>query len=431
MRYPKIEPDLFTNNRQKLISRLENGSIAVIHSNDQMVRSRDQYYPYRQNSDLFYLSGIEQELSVLLLCNGQEDENNRVILFLRKPEPLLETWEGRKLDMKTAEEISGIKNIHWLEEFESVARRIILNVKSIYCNIQEHEKFKPEYPQRDQRMMEALKTAYPAHEFKRLAPVMAELRCVKEPVELELIRKAVEITGGGLERVLSFIQPGVLEYQVEAELSHEFISQGAGGHAYAPIIASGENACMLHYIKNDRTCSDGELLLMDVGAEYANYAADCTRTVPVNGKYSKRQKELYNACLRVFRNTSRLIQPGTCIDDINKDVGKLWEEEHIKLGLYTAEELKKQDRKNPLYKKYYPHGTCHFVGLDVHDAGSNQTVLRPGMVLTCEPGIYIPEEKTGIRLENMILVTESGNEDMMRDFPIETGEIEELMNKNH
>jgi Xaa-Pro aminopeptidase len=303
-------------------------------------------------------------------------------------------------------------------------------VKSIYCNIQEHEKFKPEYPQRDQRMMEILKTGYPAHEFKRLAPVMAELRCLKEPEELELIRRAVEITGGGLERVLSFIQPGVFEYQVEAELSHEFIRQGAGGHAYAPIIASGENACMLHYINNDRVCLDGELVLMDFGAEYANYAADCTRTVPVNGKFSKRQKELYDACLRVFRNTSRLIQPGTRIDDINKEVGKLWEEEHLKLGLYTADELKKQDKMSPLYRKYYPHGTCHFVGLDVHDAGSNQAVLQPGMVLTCEPGIYIPEEKTGIRLENMILVTESGNEDMMKDFPVEPGEIEACMNKN-
>jgi Xaa-Pro aminopeptidase len=259
---------------------------------------------------------------------------------------------------------------------------------------------------------------------------MAELRTVKEPEELELIRRAVEITRGGLERVMGFIKPGVYEYQVEAELSHEFIRQGAGGYAYAPIIASGKNACMLHYIKNDRVCSDGELLLMDFGAEHANYAADCTRTVPVNGKFSERQRELYDACLRVFRNTSRLIQPGTRIDDINKEVGKLWEEEHLKLGLYTADELKKQDKMSPLYRKYYPHGTCHFVGLDVHDAGSNQAVLQPGMVLTCEPGIYIPEEKTGIRLENMILVTESGNEDMMKDFPMESGEIEACMNKN-
>ena len=429
MRYLKVNPALFLRNRRKLSGKLEKDSVAIIHSNDQMVRSRDQYFPYRQNSDLFYLTGIEQEMSVLLICPGEKDEKNRAILFLRKPEPLLETWEGRKLDMETASGISGIKNIQWLEDFESISRKVILNTRVVYCNIQEHEKFKPEYPLRDQRMMEDLKKDYPAHEFMRLAPLMAELRPVKDPGELDMIRKAVEITHDGLERVLGFIKPGLHEFEIEAELNHEFIRQGAGGHAYPPIIASGGNACMLHYIKNDQVCREGELLLMDFGAEYANYAADCTRTVPVNGKFSKRQRELYDSCLRVFRGACKLLEPGATIDGINKGVGKLWEKEHLRLGLYTAAELKNQTKKNPLYKKYYPHGTSHFVGLDVHDAGSNQAKLKPGMVLTCEPGIYVPEEETGIRLENMVLITESGNEDMMKDFPIEAGDIEELMSR--
>ena len=429
MRYSKIKTELFKRNRVKLIGMLEKDSIAVIHSNDQMVRSGDQYFPFRQNSDLFYLSGIEQEMTILLINPGHHEADKRTMLFLRKPEPKLETWEGKKLDKKFAAEISGISAIFWLEEFESVSRPLILGAGNIYFNIPELEKFKQEYPLRDDRMMQEMKKVYPSHEIKRLAPLMSGLRLVKEPEEMELIKEAIRITGGGLKRVLGFVKPGMHEYEIEAELSHEFIRQGCGGHAYPPIIASGGNACMLHYIKNDQVCREGDLLLMDFGAEYANYAADCTRTIPVNGKFTARQRELYDACLRVFRGARSLMKPGTTIDKINEGVGKLWEEEHIKLGLYTGDELKRQSPENPIHRKYYPHGTAHFMGLDVHDVGGKLEVLKEGMVLTCEPGIYLVEESTGIRLENDILITGDGNMDLMEVYPMEAEEIEDLMNQ--
>ncbi|MFC2081344.1 aminopeptidase P N-terminal domain-containing protein, partial [Bacteroidota bacterium] len=320
MRYSKIDTELFSRNREKLIGKLEKKSVAIIHSNDQMVRSGDQYYPYRQNSDMFYLSGIEQEMSILLICSDPESADKMEMLFIRKPDPKLETWEGRKLDLKVAEEISGIKNVHWLENFEAISRELILESRNIYFNIPEYEKFKPEYPSRDERKMIQLKKDYPSHVFMGLAPLMTELRLVKEPGELNLIRKAVEITRAGFDRVLGYLKPGLREFEVEAELSHGFIRQGCSGHAYPPIIASGENACMLHYIKNDMVCRDGELLLMDFGAEYANYAADCSRTIPVNGKFSRRQRELYDANLRVFKGARSLMEPGTTIDIINEKV---------------------------------------------------------------------------------------------------------------
>ncbi len=431
MRYSTITHEFFKRNREKLNEQLDEDSVAIVHSNDRMVRSGDQYYPYRQNSDLFYLTGIEQEMTILLLCPGQKAEDEKTLLFLRKPDPGIETWEGKKLEKDVAEGISGIRKVYWLEDFITVARPLILKSRSLYCNVPEHEKFKPEYPLRDERMMMELKTQYPLHEFKRLAPLMAELRMVKEPEEINLIRKAAEITAGGLDRVLGFVKPGLYEYEVEAELSHEFIRRGASGHAYSPIIASGGNACLLHYIQNDQVCRDGDLLLMDFGAEYANYAADCTRTVPVNGRFSKRQRELYDATLRVLRGARSLMKPGTTIDSINQEVGKLWEEEHIKLGLYTTKQAAEQKAEDPLYRKYFMHGMSHFLGLDVHDAGSKHALLKPGMILTCEPGIYIPEEATGIRLENDILITKEGNVDLMDNFPLEAEEIEERMHKKN
>ena len=426
MRHAIISPELFVKNRAKLISRMERNSVAIIHSNDQMVRTGDQFYPFRQNSDFFYLSGTEQEMSVLFLYTEGGDGKN-ALLFLRKPDPKLETWEGKKLDPDTASGISGIKAVHWLDDFEAVTRSLLLKSSRIYCNIPEFEKFRPEYPLRDERQMMTLKKEFPMHEFRRLAPLMAELRTLKEPEEIELIRQAVGITGSGLDRVLRFVKPGVYEFEVEAELTHEFIRRGAGGHAYPPIIASGTNACMLHYIKNDRPCREGDLLLMDFGAEYANYAADCTRTVPVNGRFSERQSELYQATLRVFRAARSLVVPGTTIERINDAVGKLWEEEHIKLGLYSRAQVKEQAAGDPLFRKYFVHGTAHFMGLDVHDVGSKQLPLKPGMVLTCEPGLYLPDEGIGIRIENDLLVTEDGNLDLMGEFPLEAGEIEELM----
>ncbi len=366
-------------------------------------------------------------MSILLLCPDHPGKDRQVLLFIREPDQKLERWEGKKLDKKKAEEISGISNIHWVEKFESIARELILESENIYCNSHELVKFRPEHPSRDERYLARLKKEFPLHGMKRLSPILTELRMVKEPEEMALIGKAVEITKGGFDRVLSTLKPGQKEYEVEAELTYEFTRQGAAGHAYPPIIASGANACILHYIKNDRICRDGDLLLLDFGAEYANYAADCSRTIPVNGRFTSRQKDIYDANLRVFRKAKALIKPGTTIDKINKEVGKIWEEEHVRLGLYSTRDIQEQPKEEPLYMKYLVHGVSHFMGLDVHDVGSKQEILRPGMVLTCEPGIYIPAENTGIRLENDIVVTEHGNVDLMEDISIDSEEIEDLM----
>ncbi len=429
MRYSPIPRDLFIRNRQKLVGKLEKNSVALVHSNDQMLRNGDQFFPYRQNSDLFYLTGIEQEMTILLLCPDHPSESRKELLFIREPDPKLESWEGKKLGKKRAEEISGIANVHYLEEFESIARELILDSENIYCSCHELVKFRPEHLSRDERYLAKLKKEFPLHEMKRLSPIMTELRLVKEPEELALIMKSVEITKGGFDRILSSVKQGQKEYEVEAELSYEFISKGAAGHAYQPIIASGANACFLHYIKNDQVCHDGDLLLLDFGAEYANYAADCSRTIPVNGRFNTRQKDIYDANLRVFRKVKALIKPGTTIGKINKTAGKLWEEEHVRLGLYSTRDIQKQPKQEPLHMKYLMHGVSHFMGLDVHDVGSKQEMLKPGMVLTCEPGIYIPAEKTGIRLENDIMVTEAGNVDLMEDITIDSEEIEDLMHR--
>jgi Xaa-Pro aminopeptidase len=427
MRYSSIPRDLFIRNRQKLKDKLDKNSVAIVHSNDQMLRNGDQFFPYRQNSDLFYLTGIEQEMTVLMLCPDHLDHYKQEILFIRKTDQKLQTWEGEKLDKRKSEDISGITNIQWLDQYEALAREIILESENIYCTGNELVKFTPEYPSRDGRFLARVKKEFPLHGLKRLSPVLTDLRLVKEPEELALIRKAVKITNDGFNRILSTVKPGRKEYEVEAELTGEFTRQAAAGHAYRPIIASGPNACILHYIKNDQVCRDGDLLLLDFGAEYANYASDCSRTVPVNGRFTARQRELYDATLRVFRKTRDLIRPGTTIDKINKEAGKIWEAEHVSLGLYSTRDIREQTMEAPCYMQYLMHGVSHFMGLDVHDVGSKQEVLRPGMVITCEPGIYIPAEKTGIRLENDILVTEQGNIDLMEDVAIEAEEIEDLM----
>jgi Xaa-Pro aminopeptidase len=429
MRYKALPASLFKRNREKLFRLLDPNSVVIVHSNDQMVRNGDQYYPFRQSSDLFYLSGIEQEMTILLLCPDHPEKDRQEMLFLREPDPKLEAWEGKKLDRGRAKEISGISNVHWLEKFESLARELILESENIYCNGHELAKFRPEYPSRDERSLSKLKKEFPLHGMSRLAPILTQLRLLKEPEELALIMKAVAITKCGFDRILSNLKPGQKEYEVEAELTCEFIRQGASGHAYLPIIAAGANACILHYVKNEQLCRNGDLLLLDFGAEYGNYAADCSRTIPVSGRFTPRQREIYEANLRVFRKAKALIKPGTTIDKINKEVGRIWEEEHVGLGLYSTRDIQQQSGEEPLYMKYMMHGVSHFLGLDVHDVGSKQEVLKPGMVLTCEPGIYIPAEKTGIRLENDILVTEEGNVDLMEYIPIDSEEIEDLMQR--
>lgn len=427
MKYKPIKPSLFQKNRKKLAKKLDVKSVAIIHSNDEMPRNGDQFYPFRQNSDFFYFTGIEQEKSVLVLCPNHRNEKWREILFLLKPNKTLEIWQGHKLTQEEAQQISGIQTIKWLDEYETILGELLQTNELIYLNISENARFQPDIVSRDFRKHKKLKKKFPLHQYKRLAPIITDLRLVKEEEELHLIKTACNITKKAFHRVLEKVQPGMFEYEIEAEMTYVFLKNGASGHAYAPIVATGKNACALHYVDNDAVCKNSDLLLMDFGAEYANYAADCTRTIPVNGKFSARQKECYQSVLNVLKKAQQLLVPGTTINEINKKVNSLMEEEMIKLGLFTKEDVQKQDPASPMYFNYFMHGTSHFIGLDVHDVGSKDIQLQKGMVLTCEPGLYIAEENLGIRLENDILVDEEPI-NLMFDIPIEIAEIEELMN---
>lgn len=426
MKYSQLNSSLFVKNRKKVIKYLQSNSLAVIHSNDQMPRNGDQYFPFHQNSDLFYLTGIDQEKTILTLCPNHPNKDLREILFIIESNEKIAVWEGHKYTKEEAQKTSGIKTIKYLSEFESAFREIAIKAENIYLNLNENPKFKPDTPSVDERFIKVLEKDFPAHVKERLAPIMKQLRLKKEAEEIELMKEACDITGKAFQRILKFVKPDVTEYEVEAEITHEFLWNKATGHAYDPIIASGKNACILHYIENNKKCKDGDLLLMDFGAEYANYAADCTRTIPVNGKFTPRQKECYEAVLRVMKKATSWLTPGTTINRINERVEKLLQEEHIKLGLYTQEDVDKQDPEKPLFKKYYPHGTCHFIGLDVHDVGERTTILENRMVLTCEPGLYIPEENIGIRIENDIVVNLKPI-DLMENIPREVDEIEKLM----
>lgn len=417
----------FEENRNKLTKLLKDKAVAFVHSNDEMPRNGDQFFPFRQHSDLFYLTGINQEKTILALFPTHPLPKNREILFIIKPNPTLETWHGKKITKTEATEISGIENVLWIDDFDQMAEDMICYASKIYLNIYENARFKTDIESRDLRFAKNLKNKYPLHQYERLAPLLTELRIIKEPEEINIMRHACDITGKAFERVLKFTKPGVFEFEVEAELTHEFIRNGAQGHAYYPIVASGENACILHYIENRKRIEDGEILLLDFGAEFSNYAADCSRSIPVNGKFTKRQRALYDATLRVYNKAKAMMIKGASITIINKQVGKLWEEEHIKLGLYTLEDLENESPENPLFTKYFMHGISHFLGLDVHDTGSRYQTLEPGMILTCEPGIYIREEGIGIRLETNILVTEDEPIDLMAHIPIEPDEIESKM----
>lgn len=402
-------------------------SLAILHSNDEMIRSADQYFPYRQHADLFYLTGINQERTVLLLAPDHPESSMREILFIRNADSKLETWEGHKLSQDEASAISGISQVRFISDFDSALATLMQYARNVYVNGPENTKFIPEIPCRNLRFAEELKKKYPAHAYERLAPVMRELRMVKSPWEISLIECACRITRDGFFRVLKCLRPGMKEYEVEAEITHEFIRQGTWGHAFPPIIASGSGALTLHYISNDRTCNEGDLLLIDFGTEYGNYASDCSRTIPVNGRFTLRQKQVYESVLRLFQYARSLMVPGASINKVHEAVCRRMETEHIRLGLYTEEDLRKQEKESFLLQRYYMHGTSHFLGLDVHDVGLKDEEFRPGMVLTCEPGIYIREEQLGIRLENDILITEQGNRDLMEDIPMAPDDIEALM----
>lgn len=429
MRLNSISSALFKENRDRFIGKIKDNSIAIFHSNDLMPRNGDCFFPFRQNSDLFYMTGINQEETILLLFPNAPNENWKEVLFIRKTNDLIAIWEGHKYTLEEAKEISGIPHVVWGDNFESFLGQLIPYVSSIYTNINENDRFSSDVVSKDYRFTLWVKEKFPALNIERAAPLMMELRAIKHSLEIEITQKACNITKDAFERVLRFTEPGVREYEIEAEITHEFIKQEANGHAYEPIIASGKDSCVLHYISNNKVCKDGDILLMDFGAEYANYAADLSRTIPVNGKFTKRQKAVYNACLHVMKEATQMLVPGNTLAKINEEVGKLMEAELLKLKLLTKTDIQNQDKKNPAYKKYFMHGISHFLGLDVHDVGNRYEPIKAGMLFTCEPGIYILEENLGVRIENDILVTEKKPIDLMQDIPIEADHIEEIMNK--
>ncbi len=427
MKYDPIDPSLFVENRKRLAALMKPNSIAIIQSNDIMPTNADGEMPFRQNSDMLYLAGADQEQSVLVLYPDAREEKFREMLFLRETSDLIAIWEGEKLTKERATEVTGIQKIHWLDQFEQNLRTLILQADHVYLNLNEHARAAAVVETRERRFIADCQARFPLHRYERLAPLVHQLRAVKSPIEINLVQKACDITEAGFRRVLSFLKPGVGEWEVEAEFAHEFLRNRSKGFAYQPIIATGRNACVLHYYQNHSVCHDGDLLLLDVGAEYGNYNADMTRTVPVNGKFTERQRAVYNAVLRVLRGANALLRPGVIIKDYQDDVGKLMEAELLDLGLITKDDIEKQDPETPAFKKYFMHGTSHHLGLDVHDVGATYRPVEEGMVYTIEPGIYIPDENLGIRLEDDILVGKDANTNLMGHIPIEVDEIEALM----
>jgi len=427
IRYETIEAGLFIENRKRFAALLKPKAVAIINSNDEMPRSADQNFVFRQNSDLFYLTGIDQEDTALFLFPDAPTPEQREILFVRRTNEHIAVWEGHKYTKEEARAQSGIQTVFWFDEFYTAIARLMLAADTIYYNSNENPRFVSDVQYRDLRLLADIRNRYPMHKYERAAPLLTQLREVKSPVEIALMHKAIDITDKAFRRLLSFVKPGVAEYEIEAEITHEFIRNRSNGHAYTPIIASGKNACVLHYIANNGVCSDGELILMDFGSDYANYISDLTRCIPVNGKFSPRQKDVYNAVLRVMKKASAMLTVGNTFAEYNKAVGAIMEQELIGLGLLKAEDVAKQDPAAPLYKRYFMHGTSHFLGIDVHDVGDYNAPFRAGNCFSCEPGIYIPEEGLGIRIENNILITDNGPIDLMANIPIEIDEIEALM----
>lgn len=425
-----ILPELFKLNRNRFSGLLPSNSMAIFRAAARMPRNGDQFYPFRQQSDFFYLSGIDYENAYLILFPDCPIETLKEVLFIEPFNAVKATWEGHILSNQEAAEISGIETIRRSDQLHTVLRELMHYAKAVYLNTNEYIKFQSEIENVHQRFAKELKDQYPLHTFLRAAPLLEGSRVVKSKQEITLLRQACNITKKAFERTLVFVKPGKFEYEVQAEIDHEFTINRANGHGYAPIIGGGINSCVLHYTSNDCQLEAGDLLLFDFGAEYANYTADMSRTIPVNGKFSSRQRACYEAVLRVLKKAIKLYIPGSTIDSINQAVWKMMEKEMIDLGLFTAEDAKNQHPESPLYQKYLMHGVAHHIGLDVHDVGLKHQPLKAGMVLTCEPGIYIRDEKIGIRLENDILVTDGEPLDLMADIPIEVDEIEQLMNKN-
>ena len=428
MKYTPLPKELYQRNRKKLVAKLKSDSIVILNSNDIMPTNADGTMQFRQNNDLFYLCGIDQEETILLLAPNCPVPAMREVLFLRETNEHIAVWEGHKYTKEEGEATSGIQNIQWLANFDQVFNTVITLSKNVYLNTNEHLRAGVQVETRDARFIKTCKDKYPLHEYERIAPIMHELRGVKEQEEIDQLQIACDITEKGFRRILSFVKPGVTEYEIEAEYLHEFVRNRSKGFAYEPIIASGSSACVLHYIENKKACLDGELLLMDVGAEYGNYNADMTRTIPVNGRFNPRQRAVYDAVLRVKNQASAMLTPGVIIQDYHREVGLIMQSELVSLGLIDQTDIKNQTADWPAYKKYFMHGTSHHLGLDVHDVGTMHFPIQAGMVFTVEPGIYIPEEGFGVRLENDIVVLENGYLDLMGNIPVEAEEIEGLMN---
>ena len=427
MKYAPIDPILFVESRERFCKLLKANSIAFFNSNDEMPRNGDAGFLFRQNSDLFYLSGIDQEQSILVLFPDAPLPKYREILFLKKTNEHIAVWEGHKYTKEEARATSRVQSVYWLEDYSSIVPMLMNHAKTVYFNLNENDRFSNEVPYKELRFANDMKSRYPAHAIERSAPLLASLRAIKNDIEIKLMQKAIDITEKAFRRVLRFVKPGVMEQEIEAEIIHEFIRKRANGHAYTPIIASGSSACILHYNDNNKECKDGEVILLDFGAEYANYAADLSRSIPVNGLFTDRQRDVYNAVLRVMRQATKMLVPGNTIEQYHVEVGKIMEHELIGLGLISKEEVKNQNPDYPAYKKYFMHGTSHFLGLDVHDVGNRYELMKPGMIFTCEPGIYIPEEGLGIRIENDILITTRQPVDLMAEIPVEVEDIEEAM----
>lgn len=429
MKYDSIDSKLFIKNRKNFISQMKSSSLAVFNSNDIYPISADSTLPFAQHRDIFYLSGVDQEESILVLFPDCPKEKHREILFLKETSDHIAVWEGEKLTKEKAFETSGIKTVYWLQDIEKVMFELMTQCDTVYINTNEHYRANVETETREDRFTNWLKEKYPAHSVAKSNPILQRLRSVKDQIELDLMQKACDITEKGFKRILNFVKPGVWEYNIEAEYMHEFLNNRSKGFAYTPIIASGNNANVLHYIENNKQCKAGDLILMDVGAEYANYSSDMTRTIPVSGKFTDRQRAVYDAVNRVKDNATKMLVPGTLWEKYHVEVGKLMTSELLDLGLIDKADVQNENPDWPAYKKYFMHGTSHHIGLDTHDYGLLHEPMKANMVFTVEPGIYIPDEGFGIRLEDDVVIQDSGEPfNLMRNIPIEADEIEDLMN---
>ncbi len=429
MKYDPIDKSLYIHNRERFVKNMANNCLAVFNSNDIFPISADSTMPFQQHRDILHLSGIDQEESILVLFPDCHNAKHREVLFLRETNEHIAVWEGHKYTKEEAFEASGIKTVYWLDQFDTIFKTLMAEAEGCYINTNEHLRAKTDVQTREDRFIKKYKKQYPGHTYHKSAPIMHQIRSIKHPLEIDVMQKACDITHASFLRVLDFVEPDVWEYEIEAEIMHEFLRSRSKGFAYTPIIGSGANACVLHYIENNTQCKAGEVILMDYAAEYANYASDMTRCVPVSGRFTDRQKAVYNSVLHVKNEATKLLVPGTMLADYHKEVGTLMEAELLKLGLIDSTDVKNQNPDWPAYKKYFMHGTSHFIGLDTHDVGLWHKPIEAGMAFTVEPGIYIPEEDLGIRLEDDVIVQNSGEPlNLMGDIPIEAEEIEDIMN---